>query len=41
MWSNLLDLRMTGIPTKFISSLRHSIDLTKLQEHGMHALEIS
>jgi hypothetical protein len=30
--------RMTGIPTMFISSLRRSIDLSKLQEHGMNAL---
>jgi hypothetical protein len=32
--------RMTGIPTMFTSSLRRSMDLRKLQEHGMHALEI-
>jgi hypothetical protein len=32
--------RMIGIPTMFISSLRRSMDLTKLQEHGMNALEI-
>jgi hypothetical protein len=31
---------MTGIPTMFISSLRRSMDLSKLQEHGMNALEI-
>jgi hypothetical protein len=36
-----LALRMTGIPTMFISSLRCSMDLSKLQEHGMNALEIS
>jgi hypothetical protein len=35
-----LALRMTGIPTMFISSLRRSMDLSKLQEHGMNALEI-
>jgi hypothetical protein len=34
-------LRMTGIPTMYISSLRHSMDLSKLQEHGMNALEVS
>jgi hypothetical protein len=33
-------LRMTCIPTMFISSLRRSMDLSKLQEHGMNALEI-
>jgi hypothetical protein len=32
--------RMTGIPTIFISSLRRSMDLSKLQDHGMNALEI-
>jgi hypothetical protein len=32
--------RMIGIPTKFTSSLRHSMDLSKLQEHGMNTLEI-
>jgi hypothetical protein len=32
--------RMTGIPTMFISSLRRSMGLSKLQEHGMDALEI-
>jgi hypothetical protein len=32
--------RMTGIPTMFISSLRRSMDSSKLQEHGMNALEI-
>jgi hypothetical protein len=31
---------MTGIPTTSTSSLRHSMDLSKLQEHGMNALEI-
>jgi hypothetical protein len=31
--------RMTSIPTMFISSLRHSMGLSKLQEHGMNALE--
>jgi hypothetical protein len=34
-------LRMTGIPTMYISSLRCSMDLSKPQEHGMNALEIS
>jgi hypothetical protein len=33
-------LRMTGIPTTCISSLRRSMDLSKPQEHGMNALEI-
>jgi hypothetical protein len=32
--------RMTGIPTMFTSSLRRSMDLSKLQVHGMNALEI-
>jgi hypothetical protein len=31
--------RMTGIPTMSTSSLRRSMDLSKLQEHGMNALE--
>jgi hypothetical protein len=35
-----LALRMTGIPTMYISSLRRSMDLRKPQEHGMNALEI-
>jgi hypothetical protein len=35
-----LALRMTGIPTMYISSLRRSMDLSKPQEHGMNALEI-
>jgi hypothetical protein len=34
-----LALRMTGIPTMFLSSLRCSMDLSKPQEHGMNALE--
>jgi hypothetical protein len=34
-------LRMTDIPTMYISSLRRSMDLSKPQEHGMNALEIS
>jgi hypothetical protein len=32
--------RMTGIPTMSISSLRRSMDLSKLQVHGMNVLEI-
>jgi hypothetical protein len=32
--------RMTGIPTMSTSSLRRSMDLSKLQEHGMNALVI-
>jgi hypothetical protein len=36
-----LVLRMTGIPTMYISSLRRSMDLSKPLEHGMNALEIS
>jgi hypothetical protein len=36
-----LALRMTGIPTTFLSSVRRSMDLSKPQEHGMNALEIS
>jgi hypothetical protein len=35
-----LALRMTGIPTMSTSSLRRSMDLSKLQEHGMNALDI-
>jgi hypothetical protein len=35
-----LALRMIGIPTTSTSSLRHSMDLSKPQEHGMNALEI-
>jgi hypothetical protein len=33
--------RMIGTPTMCISSLRRSMDLSKRQEHGMNALEIS
>jgi hypothetical protein len=36
-----LALRMTGTPSMCISSLRRSMDLSKPQEHGMNALEIS
>jgi hypothetical protein len=36
-----LALRLTGTPTMCVSSLRHSMDLSKPQEHGMNALEIS
>jgi hypothetical protein len=36
-----LALRMTDIPTTSTSSLRRSMDLSKPQEHGMNALEIS
>jgi hypothetical protein len=32
--------RMTGIRTMFISSLKRSMGLSKLQEHGMNAFEI-
>jgi hypothetical protein len=32
--------RMTGIPTTSTSSLRRSMDIIKLQEHDMNALEI-
>jgi hypothetical protein len=35
-----LALRMTGIPTMCTSFLRRSMDLIKLQEHVMNALEI-
>jgi hypothetical protein len=31
--------RITGISTMFTSSLRRSMDLSKLQEHGMNVLE--
>jgi hypothetical protein len=41
MCNNPLSLRMTGIPTTSTSSLRRSMDLSKSQEHGMNALEIS
>jgi hypothetical protein len=34
-------LRMTGTLTMCLSSLRRSMDLSKPQEHGMNALEIS
>jgi hypothetical protein len=36
-----LALRMIGTPTMCSSSLRRSMDLSKPQEHGMNALEIS
>jgi hypothetical protein len=36
-----LALRMTGIPAMHISSLRRSMDLSKPQEYGVNALEIS
>jgi hypothetical protein len=36
-----LALRMIGIQTMFLSSLRRSMDLSKPQEHGMNVLEIS
>jgi hypothetical protein len=36
-----LILRMIGTPTMCSSSLRRSMDLSKPQEHGMNALEIS
>jgi hypothetical protein len=39
-WNNPLALRMTGIQTMYISSLRRSMDLSNPQEHGMNALEI-
>jgi hypothetical protein len=39
-WNNPLALRMTGIRTMYISSLRRCMDLSKPQEHGMNALEI-
>jgi hypothetical protein len=32
--------RMTGIPAMSTSSLRRSIGLSRLQEHGMNSLEI-
>jgi hypothetical protein len=40
-WSNPLASRMIGTPTMYTSSLRRSMDLSKPQEHGMNALEIS
>jgi hypothetical protein len=36
-----LALRMIGTPTMCVSSLRRSMDLSKPQEHGINALEIS
>jgi hypothetical protein len=36
-----LDSNMTCTPTMCISSLRRSMDLSKPQEHGINALEIS
>jgi hypothetical protein len=35
-----LALRTTSMSTMSISSLRHSMGLSKLQEHSMNALEI-
>jgi hypothetical protein len=40
-WNNPLASRITGIPTTSTGSLRRSIDLSKPQENGMNALEIS
>jgi hypothetical protein len=40
MWNNPRASRMTGIPTMSTSSLRCSMDLSKLQEHGMNGLDI-
>jgi hypothetical protein len=40
-WNNPLALRMTGTPTMCSNSLRRSMDLSKPQEHGKNALEIS
>jgi hypothetical protein len=34
-----LALRMIGIPSMYISSLSRSMDLSKLQQHGMNVLE--
>jgi hypothetical protein len=34
-------LRTIGIPTMFIRSLKRSMDLSKLQEHGMNVIETS
>jgi hypothetical protein len=39
--NNPLALRTTGIPTTCICYLRRSMDLSKPQEHGMNALDIS
>jgi hypothetical protein len=39
-WNNPLASRMTDVPTISTCSLRHSMDLSKPQEHGMNALEI-
>jgi hypothetical protein len=38
MWSNLQALKMKNILTMCINSIRRSIGLSKLLEHGMKAL---
>jgi hypothetical protein len=41
MWSSLRALKMKNILTMYTNSIRLSMGLTKLQEHGMNALGIS
>jgi hypothetical protein len=41
MWNKPMALRMAGIPTTSTSTLRRSMVLSKPQERGMNALEIS
>jgi uncharacterized membrane protein YfhO len=38
MWSNHPALKVKNILTMFINSIRHSMDLSTHQEHGMNAL---
>jgi hypothetical protein len=40
MWNNLRALKMMKILTIFTNSIRHSMGLSKLQEHSMNALGI-
>jgi hypothetical protein len=41
MWSNHPTLKVNDILTMSIKSIRHSMGLSKHQEHGMNALETS
>jgi hypothetical protein len=40
MWSNHRALKSKNVLIMFISSIRRSMGLSKLLEHGMNALEI-
>jgi hypothetical protein len=40
MWNNLRTLKMKNILTMYINSIRHSMGLSKLQEHDMNVLGI-